>query len=199
MKQVLRLFSRLLHPLALSALLSMGTGAAQADDHADITRLLQAGKAQQALAETEQRLAAQPRDLQLRFLRGVAEMESGKPAQAIATFTELTQDYPELPEPYNNLAVLYASRNQLDEARAALEMALRSNPGYAAAQENLGDIYAQLASRAYAEAQRLDAGSAASVAPKLALIRKLFPAPAGKAGQPAPGGAASATGRSPPA
>ena len=172
MKQALRLFACLLQWLALTAL--PGTGRAQADDHADISALLQSGQAAQALTLAEQRLTEHPRDPQLRFLRALAQTDAGEPERAIASFTELTQEFPELPEPYNNLAVLYARQNQWDQARATLEMALRANPGYATAQENLGDIYVWLASQAYSKAMQLDANSAASVRPKLALIRELF-------------------------
>ncbi len=184
MKQVRRTLPRLLRLLALTALL--GTGAAQADDYTEITQLIKAGKPADALAKADQRLAANPRDPQLRFLRGVAQADSGKPADAITTFTKLTEEYPELPEPYNNLAVLYANQNQLDKARTALEMAIRTNPSYATAHENLGDIYAKLASQAYNKALQLDATNANSVKPKLALIRELFaPEAAGKPGRPA--------------
>lgn len=202
MKPVRRTLPRLLRLVALTALL--GTGVAQADDYAEITQLLRTGKPAEALAKAEQRLAAAPRDPQLRFLRGVAQADSGKPAEAIATFTKLTEEYPELPEPYNNLAVLYANQNQLDKARTALEMAIRTNPSYATAHENLGDIYAKLASQAYNKALQLDAANANSVKPKLALIRELFSADAaGKAGRPtgaaSPAPAVAATPRPTPA
>jgi len=150
MKQVRRTLPRLLRLLALTAL--VGTGLAQANDYAEITQLLKAGKPAEALAKADQRLAATPRDPQLRFLRGVAQADAGKQNDAIVTFTKLTEEYPELPEPYNNLAVIYASQNQLDKSRAALEMAIRTNPSYATAHENLGDIYAKLASQAYNKA-----------------------------------------------
>ena len=184
MKQVRSTIPRLLRLLALTALL--GTGVVHADDYADITQLLKAGKAAEALTKADQRLAANPKDPQLRFLRGVAQADSGKQGDAITTFNKLTEEYPELPEPYNNLAVLYANQNQLDKARTALEMAIRTNPSYATAHENLGDIYAKLASQAYNKALQLDATNANSVKPKLALIRELFSADAtGKAGRPA--------------
>ncbi len=201
MKQVRSTLPRLLRLLALTALL--GSGVVHADDYADITQLLKAGKAAEALTKADQRLAANPKDPQLRFLRGVAQADSGKQADAIATFTKLTEDYPELPEPYNNLAVLHANQNQLDKARTALEMAIRTNPSYATAHENLGDIYAKLASQAYNKALQLDANNANSVKPKLALIRELFSADAtGKTGRPAaaaPAPAVVATQRPAPA
>lgn len=173
-RRTLTPLARIARLLAFSALL--GVGAVHADDYSDITALLKAGKAGDALAKADQRLAATPKDPQLRFLRGVAQADSGKQGEAIATFTQLTQDYPELPEPYNNLAVLYAGQNQLDKARTALEMAIRTNPSYSTAHENLGDIYAKLAAQAYNKALQLDASGSAALGPKLALIRSLFPA-----------------------
>ncbi|MBS0467097.1 MAG: tetratricopeptide repeat protein [Proteobacteria bacterium] len=173
MKHARHPLAQLLRITTLSALLGMSLAHA-ADDYSDITQLLRTGKAQEALIKADQRIAANPRDPQLRFLRGVAQADTGKQADAITTFTKLTEDYPELPEPYNNLAVLYANQNQLDKARTALEMAIRTNPAYATAHENLGDIYAKLAGQAYNKALQLDASQAGTLRPKLALIRELF-------------------------
>jgi Flp pilus assembly protein TadD len=150
MKQVCRTLPRLLRLLALTAWL--GAGMAHASDYVEITQLLKAGKAAEALAKADQRLTAAPRDPQLRFLRGVAQADIGQDRRRHRHLHQADQEYPELPEPYNNLAVLYASQNQLDKARTALEMAIRTNPSYATAHENLGDIYAKLASQAYTKA-----------------------------------------------
>lgn len=195
MKPVRSTLSRLVGLMALTALLV--AGAAQADDYTEITQLLRAGKAAEALTKADQRLATSPRDPQLRFLRGVAQADSGKQGDAITTFSKLTEEYPELPEPYNNLAVLYANQNQLDKARTALEMAIRTNPSYATAHENLGDIYAKLASQAYNKALQLDATNANSVKPKLALIRELFSSDA--AGKPGRSTTAAPTASAPAA
>lgn len=150
-----------------------------ADDYSDVSQLVRAGKLPEALSRADQYLAAQPKDPQMRFIKGVIQRDSGKTAEAIATFTRLTEDYPELPEPYNNLAVVYAGQSQFDKARAALEMAIRTNPSYATAHENLGDIYAKLASQAYNKALQLDSANPA-VPPKLALIREIFGNPKGQ-------------------
>jgi Flp pilus assembly protein TadD len=177
--------------LAFAAALAC-SGSAWADDYADVGQLLRSGKAADAIAKADQLLAAKPRDPQLRFLKGVAQTDAGRTTDAIATFTALNQDYPELPEPYNNLAVIYAGQAQFDKARAALEMAVRANPNYAIAYENLGDVYAKLAAQSYLKAQQLDAANT-GIAPKLALIRQLFPAASNKAQTPAaaqPGAAA---------
>jgi tetratricopeptide (TPR) repeat protein len=157
--------------MALAATLFLST--AQADDYSDVSQLARNGKFSEALAKADQYLAVKPRDPQMRFIKGVVQRDSGKTSEAIATFTRLTEDYPELPEPYNNLAVLYAGQSQFDKARTALEMAIRTNPSYTTAHENLGDVYAKLASQAYGKALQLDASNSA-VAPKLALIRELF-------------------------
>lgn len=163
--------------VAVSAALSAPLAMAQTEDYAEVNRLMRAGQMTEALTKVDQFLAGKPRDPQMRFLKGVIQTENGKPTEAIATFSKLTEDYPELPEPYNNLAVLYAGQSQFDKARAALEMAIRTNPSYATAHENLGDVYAKLASQAYSKALQLDAGNAA-IAPKLSLIRNLFAADA---------------------
>lgn len=163
--------STALRLLCLAATLSVG--AVQADDYADVNALMRGGRYPEAMAKVDQSLAGKPRDPQMRFFKGVIQTETGKTGDAIATFTQITQDYPELPEPYNNLAVLYAGQSQFDKARAALEMAIRTNPSYATAHENLGDVYARLASQAYGKALQLDSSNAA-VQPKLALIRNLF-------------------------
>ena len=109
----------------------------------------------------------------MRFLLGVLQSESGAKEQALKTFTLLTQEYPELPEPYNNMAVLLAGQRQFEPARDALEMALRVNPDYAVACENLGDIYAALAAAAYGRSLALDAAHS-TAAPKLSLLHQLL-------------------------
>ena len=134
---------------------------------------MQAGKLEEASTKADAFLKDKPRDPQMRFLKGVIQLDTGKRAEAIAAFTQLTQDAPELPEPYNNLAALYASQSQFDKARDALETALKLNPNYATAEENLGDVYARLAAQSYTKAQRF-ATTSTSVAPKLELIRQIF-------------------------
>lgn len=143
----------LLRLLALSGLLL--TGAAHADVYGDVSSLAKSGKTAEAIAKADQYLGSNPRDPQMRFLKGVAQSQAGDLTAATATFEALIEEYPELPEPYNNLAVIYASQSQLDKARSALEMAVRNNPNYAVAHENLGDIYARLAHDAYQRSLQL--------------------------------------------
>jgi cytochrome c-type biogenesis protein CcmH/NrfG/ketosteroid isomerase-like protein len=170
---------------------TLSATAAYADDYADVNALVRSGKLAEALTKADQYLSGKPRDPQMRFLKGVIQTEAAKPNDAITTFTQITQDYPELPEPYNNLAVLYAGQGQYDKARAALEMAIRTNPSYSTAHENLGDVYAKLASQAYSKALQLD-GTNTGVQPKLALIRTLF-APDAKGQKPTTAAPVAAT------
>lgn len=160
--------SRLLVPPVLALLL--GVGAAQADDAADIARLARSGQSEEALRRIDALLVKQPADAQIRFMKGVM-LSDTRPADAIAIFIKLTQDYPKLPEPYNNLAVLYAAAGQYDKARAALDKALRTHPAYATAFDNLGDVHARLASQAYDKALQIQAGKPAPA--QLALMRTL--------------------------
>jgi tetratricopeptide (TPR) repeat protein len=159
---------------ALAIGLAIGFAApAFADNLPEVQRLIKQGQFPQAMEKVDAYLSSKPKDAQGRFLKGLIFTEMNKPADAIAVFTKLTEDYPELPEPYNNLAVLYAQQKQYDKARTALEMAIRTHPSYAIAYENLGDIYAKLASQAYDKALQLD-NSNSTTQNKLALIRDLI-------------------------
>lgn len=144
-----------------------------ADEMQDASNLFKQGQNAQALEKINAFLAGKPKDAQGRFLKGLIVNEQGNTNEAIKIFTDLTSDYPELPEPYNNLAVLQASQGQYDKARLALEMAIRTHPSYATAHENLGDIYAKMASQAYDRALKLDRSNAATQT-KLAMIQDLF-------------------------
>ena len=155
-----------------SVLLLTATLPASADDLADVGRLMRAGQSGEALARVDAFLAKNPRDMQMRFIKGVVLTEQGKTADAITIFTKLTEDHPDLPEPYNNLAVLFAASGQYDKARVALDMAIRTNPSYATAYENLGDVHAKLASQAYDKALQLDSGNS-NAKSKLTLLRTL--------------------------
>ncbi len=177
MRIVAPLFSTRLTAVAAQcvamAVISLSSFSVRADEVADVQKLLSAGKNVEAMQKADQFLSSKPKDPMMRFLRGISLSQAGRTAEAVTAFQKLTEDYPELPEPFNNLAVLYAQQGQYDKSRTALEMAIRTNPSYATAYENLGDVYAKLASQAYSKALQIDTRSA--VAPKLAMIRDLFP------------------------
>ena len=156
-----------------AVLLTSVPAAAQRDALQEANQLFKQGQYDRALERVEAHLKANPRDARGRFLRGIIFAEQRKPNEAIKVFTELTQEFPELPEPYNNLAVLYASQGQYEKARSALEMAIRTHPSYATAHENLGDIYAKMASQAYDKALQIDKANA-PLQTKLNLIKDIF-------------------------
>ena len=148
---------------------------AQTDELQDVNQMLKLGQFDQALTRINSYLSTRPKDARGRFLKGLILAEQNKPNDAIKVFAELTKDFPDLPGPYNNLAVLYASQGQYDKARESLEQAIRTHPSYATAHENLGDIYAKMASQAYDKALQLDKSNSTAQS-KLNMIRDLFPA-----------------------
>lgn len=152
------------------------SGAAPAAETAEIQRLLKDGQHAQALKLIDESLSRNPKDPQMRFRRGVALSMLDRKPEALGVFQKLVEDHPEMPAPYNNMAVIYGAQGDYDKARGSLERAIRTNPAYATAYQNLGDVYAQLASQAYSKALQLDK-SDATVPPKLALLRELTAGP----------------------
>ncbi len=144
----------------------------------DAREALNAGQYEQALQALNDHLSRQPQDADARFQKGLALVMLQRDEEAIRVFSDLVRDFPELPEPYNNLAVLYARAGQYEEARDALEAALVSHPSYATAHENLGDIYAALARAAYNRAIVLDKSNPA-LQGKLDVLARLDPNPTG--------------------
>lgn len=108
-----------------------------------------------ALAMANAALQEAPGDARLRFLKGLALFQLKRMADAEHEFNGLIEEFPELPEPYNNLAVVRAAQGNLEGARDALEAAIRSVPDYAVAYQNLGDLYLQLAAQRWRHAQKL--------------------------------------------
>jgi tetratricopeptide (TPR) repeat protein len=133
---------------AVLAALLLAT-AARADVVTDVQTLLSRNEPTAALAAADAALALRPRDAQARFLRGVVLMEMKRDADALAIFNLLTQEYPELPEPYNNIALLQVRAGRLELARQALEVALRNDPSHQVARLNLGEVHLMLAVQAW--------------------------------------------------
>jgi tetratricopeptide (TPR) repeat protein len=116
----------------------------------------------------------------MRFLKSVVLADSGRRGEAAALLEQISQDFPELAEPHNNLAAIHAAAGDYGTARAELEESIRLNPSYATAHENLGDVYAMLAADAYGRAQRLEPAST-GLPRKLELVRQLAGPQAGRA------------------
>src|SRR5215470_8719163 len=143
---------------------------------ADASQKIRDGEYVAALAKIDAVLATDAKNPQARFLKGVVQTDQTETDAAIATFQGLIEDYPELPEPYNNLAVIWARQGEYEKAKRALELALATRPDYAIAHENLGDVYTRLASVEYDRALSLDKTNK-SAQTKLALVRELFAVP----------------------
>jgi tetratricopeptide (TPR) repeat protein len=121
----------------------------------------------------EQLLDSDKENPQLLFINGVLLSELGEIDKAINVFVSLTKSHPALPEPYNNLAVLYAQSGNFDLAKTALEKSIKTHPSYATAHINLGDLYTRMASESYNQALQIDKSNK-NAKTKLSLIKKLF-------------------------
>lgn len=146
---------------ALASALVLAPAALAAGVAQEAQALIEQNQADAALKKLDAHLAKNPQDAEARFTRGLALVKLNRTKDAIRVFADLTRDYPQLPEPYNNLAVLYAQQGDYEKARDALEAALATHPSYGTAHENLGDIYAALAGASYSRAVTLDPNNAA--------------------------------------
>jgi Flp pilus assembly protein TadD len=135
-----------------------------------VAQLLRERKPAEALARADTRLKENPRDAQVRFMRAVALTDLKRTDEAIAAFEAMNQEFPELPEPYNNLAVLLAAQGRYEQARVLLLRSLDAQPGYSTALENLGDLYIAMAADAYQRANGRNPNDRV-VQAKLALAR----------------------------
>jgi Flp pilus assembly protein TadD len=149
--------------LSLGAAILAWPSPGHADEALQVQKLLQAQDWPAAQQRAEAALKLQPQNASLRFLRGVALLEQRQDEAAQRVFMGLAEDFPELPEPHNNLALLHARAGRWEAARLALETALRNDPQHLTARRNLGDVHLQLAVQAWqaaATAQPGDSGLA---------------------------------------
>ena len=168
-----RAISRLL--AAVLATLVATSWAEEVASLGEIKQLVSQGQYKRALPRLDEYLEAHPDDAEARFVKGLVLVEADRPDEALLIFRRLTDDHPELPEPHNNLAVLYAAKGDYSMARESLLMAIKTHPTYETAHENLGDIYARMAGIAYGKAVQIDIDNDTAQA-KLAMVRELFSA-----------------------
>ncbi len=155
--------------VALVATLIAGLAQAATDAVAHAKAMLAAGHAATAISTLDVYLAANPKDIEARFTRGVALAKAQRNAEAITAFTQLAADLPNVAEPYNNLASVYAAQGDYVKAHSALENALARNPNSVSARINLGDVYMALAEVEYQKAVKLD-GTSTLAKSKLAAL-----------------------------
>lgn len=131
-----------------------------------INTMLNQGKAAAALDVIQKRIAQEQAegglgtDVQLMFLHARALSALGRHNEAIELYRHMTVQYPELPEPWNNLAAEYLRQGKLEMARDALQMALTADPGYTTATANLGQVQLMLAQQSFDRAARQGDGAA---------------------------------------
>lgn len=140
---------------------------------ARVQEQLRLGQAPAALQTVDAALAGKPGDAALRFLRGVALMDLQRNAQASEVFTALAEEYPELPDPWNNLALLHVRAGQPELARQALQVALRNDPSHRTARLNLGEVHLMLAAQSWQQAAQVAALEPAQLR-RLAAVRELL-------------------------
>ncbi len=151
-----------------------------------IAALINEGRAAEALEIIEKRLAQRAasgelgQDVQLLFLKARAQANAGNIAAAQATYLDITTQYPELPEPWNNLASLYLAQGNLDSAFDALTMALRADPNYAMAKSNLAKVHTLKAYDLYRQAEQGGLRAAGRQANALQSFFENQPAPANR-------------------
>jgi tetratricopeptide (TPR) repeat protein len=168
---------------------ALAPGLAHADEVGDVQALLASGNTAEGLKKVDALLKTKSADARLRLQRGIALSLLGRNPEAIEVFKKLVASNPEMPGPYNNLAVLYANQGDYEKARESLEKAVKANPGYATAYQNLGDIHARLAEKAYAKSLSLDKADLA-LPLKIAAVQNIFePGAPARASSPPPAAA----------
>ena len=133
----------------MAGLIWLCLGSAQADVYDDVQRLIKRAQWPQAESLANQHLKNHDQDPQMRLLLSRVQEGLGQNDAAMSTLLALTQAFPELAEPHNNLAALYARAGRYDDALTSLNRAILARPDYATALENLGDLHAALAKQAY--------------------------------------------------
>ncbi|WP_158218814.1 tetratricopeptide repeat protein [Roseateles aquatilis] len=160
-----------LHALLRMCCIALAATAAAPLLHAatidDAQALWASGKRDLAVKTAEDGLKATPDDPRLRFALGTMLLEQQQLERARVLFVGLTEDFPDLADPYNNLAVIHAARGEYEPARQSLMRALDLQPDHAQAQENLGDVLMRLAQQAYERALKQALGDDTALKLKL--------------------------------
>ena len=170
--------------LAALAVLLHATGLSADEPIDGVLSLLSERRYSEARSELEPLLKRNPQAVRLRLIDGILRARDGRTAEAIVVFEKLRHDRPDMFEPHNNLAVLYAGQGRLDAARESLAAALERRPD-AVAYANLGDLHMKLADRAYARARDLGGGIGATAGVAGCGGLKGSPCPAAQAPPPA--------------
>ena len=110
------------------------------------------GNPELALRQLDARLASAPEDRKAAYLKGLILMQLRKSAEAERWFRMMQSNFPDMPQPYNALAVIYDGRGDLPAARQILQELLERHPDQHGARVNLGNIYLKLARQEFEKA-----------------------------------------------
>lgn len=165
--------------LALVMVLALPIAAVAEEEVENARQLAESGETAEALTLLEDVILDDNAEagtvIEARYLRGIILLSDGQSEEAKIAFAELLREYPELPEPYNNLAAIYAAEGEFDKARDLLSRVLEKHPNYAVALENLGDLYAKMAIDAYERARERNPEEILTM--KIEVIGQLFEPP----------------------
>lgn len=116
---------------------------------------------------------ADDKEIYERFAQGTVLIRNKNYEQAAPIFSNLIEKYPTFPEPYNNLAFIYAAQGDYMKAQDILQAAFKNNPSYALVYDNLNMIYAEIAQGIYEKAINIQNTSREPLK-KLYLIDHIF-------------------------
>ena len=148
--------------LVLLLTITLGGNSYSQVTYSEIQLLIDNDKYKDALDLTEDHLSRNKSDVKFQFLKGLILTKLSRYSDAEKIFYRIAEQNPNLPEPLNNLAVIYAIQGKYSQAQDVLKKALSSNKNYETAYNNLSDIYAKAASHAYNQALGLEKGKADS-------------------------------------
>ena len=138
--------------LALILCLAFGIAGRAAGSYSELQRLIEQERFADAAVSGEQFLNGRPEHVHAAFLTAYAYQMSAQQDKAIEKYRQIIADNPKLPEPRNNLAMIYLARGDYDRASQLLVQAINTHTSYATAYENLSRIYKGIASEAYRRA-----------------------------------------------
>ena len=121
-----------------------------------VADLLKAGEYLAALTLLEDLKPLRPCDPDLLFLEARVYEIAGETDRAIALYEIVIKLFPDFPEPYNNLAALYATQGKLQRAEALLLRGLATHTTYRQLQKNLSRVYVARAAQAYQKALSIE-------------------------------------------
>ena len=133
------------------------------------------GQWQRAMDSTRHALSTQPGSVHWQLLYSALLIQSGDWRAARCALQTMAQNFPELGAVHNNLAVVHAAQGDWHLAAQSLEDALRADPKYALAAENLAEAHLQLAEQALEQAQEMTPNNG-EIKQRLAAVRALLAA-----------------------